>query len=378
MFGDIPSKYQVYPFGDNNDSDTTVQGPKEEQQPKEPITFGDAPVTTVTRTIWKTATRYITKLPMVTFNNDWNFRSGEEYDFEELHGADMIRVRIPFHRQNDEDNYDPPIYDSESEDEPTPRPECRIPLGNVRQQRMRGPRGPKTDQQLPTQAGPVCDPRTIKRPPNGRRKRGTTMPDEEASFQNATEMSVNYEPEEQDPIWASYGSKCEEARKEARKNRLAAGDKYCYLHLFAQSTWEYISALLGPNPRATTVYQYLSEGINLRNRFVRLSRQGTNGHVETCETESREWLGTLRRWALNNAITIGGQPQYLNDLDFDKSYKSSYTRKDSTKTSNLPQKHHQDGALLQPTPRQSGTTIPNYEGRMQPYRKKHSYDHPAD
>jgi hypothetical protein len=131
-------------------------------------------------------------------------------------------------------------------------------------------------------------------------------------------MSVNYDPEEQDPIWVSYGSKCEEARKEARKNRLAAVDKYCYLHLFAPSTWEYISALLGPNPRATTVYQYLSESINLRNRFVRLSRQGTNGQVETCETESREWLGTLRRWALNKAITIGGQPQYLNDLDFDR------------------------------------------------------------
>ena len=66
------------------------------------------------------------------------------------------------------------------------------------------------------------------------------------------------------------------------------------------------------------MYDYLSNGINLRNRFVRLTKQGTYGHIENCETESREWLGTLRRWALNNAITIGGQTRYLKDLDFDE------------------------------------------------------------
>ena len=51
MFGDIPSNHQVTPFGDNKDSNTLIQGPKKEQQPKESITLGDAPITTVHQTI---------------------------------------------------------------------------------------------------------------------------------------------------------------------------------------------------------------------------------------------------------------------------------------------------------------------------------------
>ena len=86
MFGDIASNYKVTPFGDNKDSDK----PTQKQQPKEAITFGNAPTTTVHRTIWATVTRYRTKLPIITFNgpNDWSFETGKDYDFEELHNAE--------------------------------------------------------------------------------------------------------------------------------------------------------------------------------------------------------------------------------------------------------------------------------------------------
>ena len=94
MCGDIPSNHQVTPFGDNKDFDARIQGTKKEQQPKEPITFGNAPITTVHRTIWKTVTRYRTKLPIITFvgPNDWTFETGKDYDFEAYHNADMIKV----------------------------------------------------------------------------------------------------------------------------------------------------------------------------------------------------------------------------------------------------------------------------------------------
>ena len=128
MFGDIPSKYRVYPFGDNKDSDNTIQGPKEDQQPQEPISFGEAPVTKVTRTIWKTVTRYMTKLPIITFEgpNDWTFETGKPYDFEEYHNADMIKIRLPSHWSKDNEDYSPPVYDSEPEEEHIPRiqPRC--------------------------------------------------------------------------------------------------------------------------------------------------------------------------------------------------------------------------------------------------------------
>ena len=40
MFGDIPSIYRVYPFGDNKDSDNTIQKPKKDQPPKVIGSFG--------------------------------------------------------------------------------------------------------------------------------------------------------------------------------------------------------------------------------------------------------------------------------------------------------------------------------------------------
>ena len=119
MFGDIPSNYQVTLFGDNKDSDNPVQGPKKEQQPKEPITYGNTPTTTVYRTIWTTKTRYRTKLPIITFEgpNDWTFETGKDYDFEAYHNADMIKVRLPHDwTENREEDFNPPVYDSEPED----------------------------------------------------------------------------------------------------------------------------------------------------------------------------------------------------------------------------------------------------------------------
>ena len=95
MFGDIPSNHKVTPFGDNKDSDKLAQEPKKEQQPKETITFGNAPITTVHRTIWATVTRYRTKLPIIPFQgpNDWSFETGKDYDFEELHNADIVTAQ---------------------------------------------------------------------------------------------------------------------------------------------------------------------------------------------------------------------------------------------------------------------------------------------
>ena len=119
MFGDIPSNHQVTPFGDNKDSNK----PAPKQQPKEAITFGNAPTTTVHRTIWTTKTRYRTKLPIITFNgpNDWSFETGKDYDFEELHNADIIKVRLPQNWSEDtEEDFNPPIYDTETEDDYEP------------------------------------------------------------------------------------------------------------------------------------------------------------------------------------------------------------------------------------------------------------------
>ena len=126
MFGDMPSKYQVFPFGDNNDSVTTVQGPKEEQQPKEPITSGNALVTTVTRTIWKMAILYMTKLPIITFEgpNNWTFEGGKPYDFDAYNRVDILKVMLPSHWSKNDKDYNPPIYDSEPENKTTPRPKC--------------------------------------------------------------------------------------------------------------------------------------------------------------------------------------------------------------------------------------------------------------
>ena len=88
---------------------TTTQESKTDQQPKEPITFGNAPTTTVTKTIWKTVTQYMTKLPIITFEgpNDWTFEAGKPYDFEEYHNGDMIKIRLPSHWSKDDEDYEP-------------------------------------------------------------------------------------------------------------------------------------------------------------------------------------------------------------------------------------------------------------------------------
>lgn len=65
------------------------------------------------------------------------------------------------------------------------------------------------------------------------------------------------------------------------------------------------------------VLQYLDTTHN-RNRFIRLTRKGTYGHVESCDTESREWLGTLRRWAAKGTITIGAKPTYDPEFNLEK------------------------------------------------------------
>ena len=120
-FGDFVTSDRVYPFGHNKESDEPVQGPKQEQQPGLPITFGDAPVNTITRTIWKVKTKYITKLPVIKFQgeSDSHFQTRKEYDLEEFHEADMIRVRLP---TTEPEDYDPPIYDSDDELRPK---ECK-------------------------------------------------------------------------------------------------------------------------------------------------------------------------------------------------------------------------------------------------------------
>ena len=71
----------------------------------------------------------MTKLPIITFqgSDDWTFETGKDYDFEEYHNADMIKVRLPSHWSKDDEDYEPPIYDSEPEDEYEPRakPRCQ-------------------------------------------------------------------------------------------------------------------------------------------------------------------------------------------------------------------------------------------------------------
>ena len=155
---------------------------------------------------------------MVTFNNDWNFRSGEEYDFEELHGADIIKVRIPYQWQDDEDNYDPPIYDSESKNKPTPRPECRYHWATCENDVCEVHEDEKQINNYRPKQVRFVIPKPSNDHPEVNVNKAQQCRDEEARFQNASEMSVNYDPVEEDPIWASYRSKCENARKEARKN----------------------------------------------------------------------------------------------------------------------------------------------------------------
>ena len=115
-----------------------------------------------------------------------------------------------------EEDFNPPVYDSEPE--PTPRPECRYHWATCDNDECEVHEDQKrVNNYRPKQVRFVI-PEPSNDHPEVNENEAQRCRDEEASFQNATEMSVNYDLEEQDPLWASYGSKCEEARKEARKN----------------------------------------------------------------------------------------------------------------------------------------------------------------
>ena len=63
---------------------------------------------------------YITKLPVTEFlrEGDIHFQTRQEYDLEEFHEADRIRVRLP---TTEPEDYSPPIYDSDDELRPKER-----------------------------------------------------------------------------------------------------------------------------------------------------------------------------------------------------------------------------------------------------------------
>ena len=177
----------------------------------------------------------------------------------------MIRVRLP---TTEPEDYDLPIYDSDDELRPK---ECKYHWATCDNDSCEVHEDQEIVNYQPKQAR-FKIPKPSNDQPEVDDDEAQRCQHEEQRFQNATEMSVNFQPNEKDPQWASYSDKGEAARRTACKNCLTAGNEYCYLHIFAQNTWEYISAVLGPNPRANTVIQNL-DTTRIRNRFVHLTRR---------------------------------------------------------------------------------------------------------
>ena len=231
--GDIETTFRIFP---NKKEELKLAPPS----PGTTTHFGEVPITSTNRTIWRTRT--VTKLPTVEVLQDFSMSRGiiDLQDFEDI---EFIRVMIP--KNVDEKNFDPPVYDEPETIEPNGCPyhwatcyndSCEI----HKDQKIVNNYWHKEKQfQIPK---PSHD------HPEVDRKEAQRCHNEEINFRNTSEMTVNYQPEE-DPVWATYGEKCEEARRMARKNRLSAGPLFCYLRLFAQESWNYISAVLGPNPK---------------------------------------------------------------------------------------------------------------------------------